>query len=126
MPTESYRSLKVWERSIDFDAECYESSRRFQRCEIYGLASQLERAAVSVPSNIAKGSERRHTRVCRQHISIAHGSLAEAETEIIIAERLGHLDSNECRSLLLRSGQIGKMLNGLRRSRERGLQQTDH
>ena len=76
----SYRDLQVWRKAMDFVVACYEVARDFPKTETYGLSSQLQRAAVSIPANIAEGRSRRHTREFIHHLSIAYGSLTEAET----------------------------------------------
>jgi four helix bundle protein len=88
----SYRDLEVWRKAMDFVTECYTLTRDFPKSETYGLTSQLQRAAVSVPANIAEGQGRQHTAEFIQHLSIAYGSLMEAETHIQIAQRLGYVD----------------------------------
>ncbi len=110
----------MWKRAIDLVIECYSASRKFPREECYGLTSQLQRAAVSVPANIAEGQGREHRKEFLHHLSIAHGSLAEMETHLQIAERLHYLSSDEVQSLLSRSEEIGRMINGLRKSLRQG------
>lgn len=112
----SYRELKVWQRSIDLVVHCYQLTRTFPKCEVYGLASQLQRAAVSIPANIAEGRARQHSKELLHHLSIAHGSLAEVETHIQIAERLNYIHSDEVIRMLDETAEIGRMFNGLRRS----------
>ena len=103
----SYRDLEVWKRAMDLVVMCYESSQHFPPSEVYGLTGQLRRAAVSVPSNIAEGRERKYTKEFIQYLSIAYGSLAELETHIQIAYRLGYI-SAECQdSLLDKTAEIG-------------------
>ncbi len=96
----SYRELDVWQKAMDLVVACYEASGDFPNYEIYGLTSQLRRAAVSVPANIAEGRGRQHTAEFIQHLSIATGSLAELETHIEIAQRLGYIDSAILENLL--------------------------
>ena len=72
----SYRDLKVWQKSMELVLACYEVTMRFPASEKYGLTSQLQRAAVSIPANIAEGRARGHTREFIRHIGIANGSLA--------------------------------------------------
>ncbi len=117
----SYHDLTVWQKSIDFVVGCYRLTERFPRAEIYGLAAQLQRAAVSVPSNIAEGAGRHHTKEYIRHLGISRGSLFEAETQIIIASRLGYVGGDETRPLLAAVGEIGRMLHGLIGSLERKL-----
>ena len=120
MSTSSYRKLDVWQKAMDLVIECYHAAKRFPREEVYGLISQIQRAAVSVPANIAEGQGREHRKEFLHHLSIAHGSLAELETHLQIAERLNYLNSNDVQSLLTRSEEIGRMINGLRKSLRQG------
>ncbi len=112
----SYRDLEVWKKAMDLVIECYQMTKLFPKNEIYGLTSQLRRAAVSVPSNIAEGNQRQHSREFLQHLSIAYGSLAELETQVLIAGRLSYIDENMLNNILNQTSEIGRMLNGLRRS----------
>jgi four helix bundle protein len=112
----SYRDLKVWQKSIDLVVECYRLSERFPKTETYGLASQLRRAAVSVPANVAEGHARTHTKEFLHHLSIAYGSLTELETHLVIASRLRYVDSDSLKAILNKSGEISRMLSGLMRS----------
>lgn len=121
----SYRELHVWQKSMDFVVECYRATEMFPKSETYGLASQLQRAAVSVPANIAEGQGRNHTREFINHLSIAYGSLMEVETHLQIAARLRYIDESLLDRLLLLSNEIGRMLNGLMQSLQRKLT-TDH
>ncbi len=115
-----YRNLEVWQKAMDLVAFCYRLSDQFPRSEEFGLRSQLRRAATSIPSNIAEGQGRSTTGEYLQHLSIAHGSLMELETQIQIAERLGYLGSAEVKVANERSVEVGRMLNGLiRRLREK-------
>ncbi|NQT72856.1 MAG: four helix bundle protein [Chloroflexi bacterium] len=116
MSLQSYQDLEVWQKAMDLVMDCYQSTEGFPKSETYGLSSQLQRAAVSVPANIAEGRSRQHKKEFVQHISIAYGSLAELETLIRIAERLDYLDMNRSENILDKTAEIGRMLNGLRRS----------
>ena len=113
---QSYRDLIAWQKSMDLVLEIYRCTEAFRRTEIYGLSSQLRRAAVSVPSNIAEGHERSSTGEFRQFLGHSLGSLMEIETQIIIADRLGYLDRDHAERLLELSSEVGKVLNGLVRS----------
>ena len=115
----SYRDLSVWQKAMDLVTECYETTEAFPSSERYGLAGQLQRAAVSVPANIAEGQARQHTREFIQHLSIASGSLAELETHVQIAQRLGYIADERTEKILSQCAEIGKMLNGLRTSLRR-------
>ena len=71
MTNRSYRDLEVWQKALDLVVECYRLSRTFPKAELYGLSSQLQRATVSIPANIAEGHGRSHTREYLKHLSIA-------------------------------------------------------
>jgi len=96
--------------------QIYRATDKFPREELYGLTSQLRRAAVSVPSNIAEGHTRASTRDFLHHISIAHGSLSEVVTQLLLARRLEFIASERATGLLQEAERIGRMLRGLRRS----------
>jgi four helix bundle protein len=119
MSFKSYRDLEVWQKAMDLVILCYQITKKFPKSETYGLASQLQRSAVSIPANIAEGRERQHSREFLQHLSIAYSSLAELETHVQIAERLKYIDGNHLRQVLDKTGEIGRMINGLRRSLEK-------
>ena len=104
---------------MDLVVACYQATQQFPNHEIYGLTNQLRRSAVSVPANIAEGRQRRHKKEFLQHLSIAYGSLAELETHIQIADRLGYLDDSQLIIFLEKTSVVGKMLNGLRKSIEK-------
>lgn len=113
MAVKSYRELKVWEAGMDLAVEAYRLSERFPKHELFGLCSQLRRAAASIPANIAEGHGRYHLGDYLRHLSIARGSLLEVETHSLLAERLGYLDAAGCRAFLDRSAELGRMLHGL-------------
>src|SRR3569832_1071706 len=94
MPINSFRDLRVWQISMDFVEIIYRHTRQFPKSEVYGLASQIQRAAVSIPSNIAEGHSLRQTPNFIRHLAIACGSLAELETQLEIARRLGYLQTS--------------------------------
>ena len=125
MKIQSYRDLKVWQQSMDLVVACYKVTKGFPSCEIYCLTSQLRRAAISVPANIAEGRGRRQTKEFLRYLSIAYGSLMELETHIELSMRLGYLDQNLYSHLLERTANIGRMINGLGNSlRSRTLTQS--
>jgi len=115
----SYRDLEVWQKAMDLVVMCYKMTTKFPKSEIYGLSSQLQRSAVSVPANIAEGRQRQHSREFLQHLSIAYGSLAEVETHIQIAGRLNYVGEDQIDKLIDIAAEIGRMLNGLRKSIEK-------
>lgn len=87
-----HTKLEAWKESVELTVEVYELTKSFPKEEIYGLTSQIRRAVVSVPSNIAEGCARSSTAETIHFLYIAIGSLAEAETQIVISNRLGYLD----------------------------------
>lgn len=94
----------------------YDITERFPKHEIYGLTSQLRRAAVSVPSNIAEGQGRDSTKEFLHHLSMAYGSLMEVETQILIAENLKYLELADSSKILEIASETGRLINGLSRS----------
>ena len=96
MQTGSYRELLVWQKAMDLVETTYRLAKQFPASERFGLTSQMQRAAVSVPANIAEGRGRKHLAEYVHHLSIANGSLKELETVILIAERLRHAPTAEC------------------------------
>jgi four helix bundle protein len=104
---------------MDLVVECYHLAKSFPDSEKYGLISQLQRAAVSVPANIAEGRQRRHQKEFLHHLSIAAGSLAEMETHLLIGERLHYIDNDMTEKILAKTAKVGKMINGLRKAIER-------
>ena len=112
----SYRDLLVWQKSIDLAEMIYLDSKSFPAEERYGLTSQIRRAAVSGPANIAEGAARTGTGEYLQFLSVASGSLAEVETFLILAERLEFLSTDRSQTLLTHCEEISRMLGGLKRS----------
>jgi four helix bundle protein len=112
----SYRDLEVWKSAVTFVKEIYLVTARFPPSEIYGLTGQIRRAAVSIPSNIAEGQGRNSPKEFRQFLGIALGSVAEVETQLIIAKEIAYLNVEELNPLLKRIDHIRKMLRGLSNS----------
>jgi len=113
MTIKSFRDLFVWQTAMDLATEVYAVTRGFPRSETYGLMSQLQRAAVSIASNIAEGHGRRSTAEFLRSLMIAMGSLAELETQVMLAERLNYLDSAGASNLLEKANEIGRMVRSL-------------
>lgn len=86
-----HTELEAWKQSIEFVVMIYKLTETFPKNETYGLASQLQRAAVSIPSNIAEGCARSSTKETARFLDIAIGSIAEVETQLIIAQKLGYI-----------------------------------
>ena len=112
----SYRDLKVWQKAMDLVVASYRVTRELPPNESYGLVTQIRRAAVSVPSNIAEGHGREHLGDYLRHLSVANGSLMELETQILIAERLGYMPAADVRGVLSATAEVGRMLAGLVRA----------
>ena len=94
-PIRDYRDLIDWQKAIALVRTLYETTKKFPQDEMFGLISQIRRAAVSVPSNVAEGQQRNSTTEFRRHLSIALGSLGELETQIIIAAEVEYIDNPE-------------------------------
>jgi four helix bundle protein len=108
-----HRRLQVWQASLDFVIELYRELQGFPSHEKFGLVSQLQRAAVSIPSNIAEGAARRNTRELLQFLYIARGSVSELDTQLEICFRIGFMQDPVFRRLTSKLNEISKMLNGL-------------
>jgi len=113
MAVKNYSELIAWQRAMDLVEAVYQATQAFPREEVYGLTSQLRRAVVSVPSNIAEGQGRGPTKEFTHHLAIAYGSLCEAQTQLLIAERLGYIAGNQYAALFEQSQEVGRLLNGL-------------
>ena len=109
----TYRDLKVWQKGIELVKEVYALTRKFPQYEIYALANQLQRSVVSVPSNVAEGQARKHTGEFRQFLHTALGSLAEVDTQTIIAYELGYITKQEADNIAQRVIELQKMLHTL-------------
>ena len=109
----SYKDLIAWQKALDFVVDIYKATEKFPPKEVYALTSQLRRAAVSIPSNIAEGQGRLTAGEFRQFLGHARGSNLEVETQILIANRLGYIDNVRTKALLASCTEIGKLINGL-------------
>jgi four helix bundle protein len=114
----SHRDLLVWQKAMTLVTGCYQLTERFPDRERFGLSSQLQRAAVSVPANIAEGNARRSKPAYVNHLSIATGSLAEVETHIQIAINLGYVNDSDCEVVVGQLEEVRRMTAGLIRSLE--------
>jgi len=106
----------VWQKSMELVTDVYQHTRHWPTEELYGLTSQVRRAAVSVPSNIAEGHGRRSGREFVRFLNIAHGSLMEVETQLRIANDLGFLSARDLECMLKTTAEIGRVLYGLLQS----------
>ena len=117
----SYRDLEVWRKSMDFVEAVYDLAKRLPDSERYCLTSQLCRASISIPSNIAEGYGRSGRKDYLRHLGIARGSLMELETQLALAARLKYTDRQTAMDLWKQAQEIGKMLNGLVTSLRQGV-----
>ena len=109
----SYRDLIVWRKAMDLVRQVYVLTRPFPKEENFGLTSQMRRAAVSIPANVAEGQARGTTGEFRQFLGIARGSLAEVETLIELSRDLGYTTEQNVEPLLAATIEVNKLLNGL-------------
>jgi four helix bundle protein len=109
----SYKDLRIWQQSMDLAVDSYRASAGFPKSELYGLISQINRSASSVPANIAEGHGRETTGSFIQFLRIAQGSLKELETHIILSTRLEMMDKEKAEQLLLKADEIGRMLRSM-------------
>lgn len=114
----SYQDLRVWQQSMSLAKEIYQLTGSFPASERFGLTAQMRRAAVSIPSNIAEGHSRSGSKDFYRFLSIALGSVAELETQIIVSADLNFLNLEIHREILFRLNSIGKMIRGLQKSIE--------
>jgi four helix bundle protein len=115
MGIDSYRDLKVWQLGMELTKDVYLLTQKFPKTEAYGLSSQVQHAAVSVPANLAEGHAKESTKDFLRHISIAQGSLAEVETHLMLAESLNYVQHDQIVQVLNKCGEERRMLCGLRR-----------
>jgi four helix bundle protein len=111
-----HKKLVAWQKSMDLVEKIYELSKRFPRDEVYGLTSQVRRAAVSVPSNIAEGAAGRSSVQFRNYLSVAIGSLNELDTQLEIAQRVGYVDAAAISETVALVDECLAVTYGLRRS----------
>jgi four helix bundle protein len=110
-----YRQLRAWQLGMELAEEAYRLTRGFPRAERFGLTSQMKRAATSIPMNLAEGYGRGGREFVRS-VAIGYGSLLELETQVELACRFGFLPKDDADTLLSRTAELGRILNGLRRS----------
>jgi four helix bundle protein len=111
-----HRDLDVWKKSMEFVKDVYQATEPFPKSEIYGLISQMRRAAISIPSNLAEGAARKGPKEFKQYLNIAQGSISELDTQIELALLLEYIDKKTYIDLMQKLGIISKMLFGLARS----------
>ena len=125
MESQNFRNLKVWQLGMQLVEKVYRLSQQFPKHEAYGLCSQLQRAAVSIPANIAEGHAMGSSKDFLRFLAIAQGSLAELETHLLLAERLKYCGPSQTKTILDRCNEEARMLRGLRSSVRRRLTKRD-
>jgi len=109
----SHRRLVLWQKSVRLAVEIHRASRRLPNHELFGLAAQMNRAAVSIPSNVAEGAARHTTRDYIRFLYIARGSSAEIDTQLLLAEELGYLTRDDLGPAIAISDEVGRLLNAV-------------
>lgn len=118
-PLKSYRDLRVWQDAMTLAEGCYRLTREFPKDELYGMTSQIRRAAASVPANIAEAYGRGNRGEYLQFLRVAQGSLKESETHILLGQRVPLAPTKDFDPVLAQCETVGKMLQGLMRSLQR-------
>ena len=113
---QSYRDLRVWQKGMDLAEACYSITKEFPKEEMYGMSSQIRRAAASIPANISEGYGREYRAEYVQFLRIAQGSLKELETHLILSVRVKLTTSQAVNPILTECESLGKMLRSLIRS----------
>ena len=116
MAVTDYSQLETWQCAMDLTEAVYSATRGYPKDELYGLVSQTRRSAVSVPSNIAEGQGRGSSREFVRFLAVARGSLAELQTQLLLAERFKYLAPEQASKLMEQSWTVGRLLNGLIRA----------
>ena len=109
----SFRDLRVWKAAMDLVEQVYLLTQTFPKHELYGLAGQMQRAAVSIPSNIAEGHTRAYSKEYLHHLSIARASLAELQTQLEIALRLKYYPPEKMSQLIDQADSLGRQMSSL-------------
>ena len=109
----SYKDLLIWQKGIDLVVEVYKAVRAFPREELYALSDQIKRSLFCVPSNIAEGQARQYTTEFRQFLHVSLGSLAELDTQTIIAKKLGYMTEKSLSSISNATTQLRKIIFSL-------------
>lgn len=112
----THKDLDLWKQSMDLVTKIYKTTQFFPKEEMYGLSSQMRRAAVSIPSNIAEGAARKYGKEFVQFLHVALGSASELETQILISERLGYLDGQNSQEICNEIFRIVQLINGLKKT----------
>src|SRR4051794_19918047 len=113
MASKNYRDLIAWQKAMDLVEQVYHATRHFPKEEQFCLCSQIRRAVVSIPSNVAEGQGRQTPKEFTNFLYIAHGSLREVETQLLIAQRLLYLSEPQVVPMLNLSAEVGRLIRGL-------------
>jgi len=116
MSGRNYQDLIAWQRAMDLAEGVYAATSTFPRDERFSLTAQLRRAAVSIPSNIAEGQGRFSRPDFKRFLSMAHGSIREVETQLLLAVRLNYLEKDRAESALTLASEVGRLVQGLANS----------
>ena len=116
MASRNYQDLTAWQEAMALVEQVYQVTRAFPKEEQFCLVTQIRRASISIPSNIAEGQGRRAVREFARFLHIAHGSLREVETQILIAQRLNYVDENTTAGIIEQTSRIGRLITGLIKS----------
>jgi four helix bundle protein len=122
----SYKDLIVWQKSVEVATDLISLSENFKKRSLYPLFDQIQRSAISIPSNIAEGSGRDSTKEFIRYISISYGSLCELETQLLIASKTKVIDTETFEKFSERISEIAKMLNGLEKNLKKKLLISEH
>jgi four helix bundle protein len=114
-----FEDLLVWQKAVDLTVDVYRETRRFPREELFGITSQIRKAATSIASNIAEGNGRETTKDYLHFLATARGSLFEVRSLLTVSRRLGFLAEDQSKALREQAAEIGRMLSGLRASLKR-------
>ena len=121
MALQNYQDLEVWQKAMSLAEQCYLVTRTFPKEELFGMTSQIRRAAASIPANIAEGQGRQHTKEFLHFLSIARGSLKEVETHLMLSQRVGLMTVEQLETLLKLTDEISRKMSGLRKTLEKRL-----
>ena len=114
----SYQDLQVWQKAMDITEVCYRLTSSFPKSEMYGMTSQIRRAAASIPANIAEGHGRELTGSFIQFLRISQGSLKERETHLLLAKRVALINEENTAPVMKQCDELGRMLRSLIRTLE--------
>ena len=112
----NFKDLKVWQKGIEIVEDVYSATKGYPRSEVYSLSSQMRRCAVSIPSNIAEGFKRQHSKEFKQFLYISLGSNAELETQVVISLRMGYLSNEAAEELEGKLDHLSRMTRALIRT----------